>query len=377
MATGTELLKEVLVKTGANTETLPDNLATTLLTAIATNMNSGGAGATGGNIPTKNSQLENDSNYITKEVGNLDNYYTKDDVNNIVDSINGMKCEVVEELPTSDINESTIYLVLKEGNAGENVYNEFLYINGVWELIGTTEIDLTNYYTKDDVDSLVENVIDDAQTSDNKTWSSDKISQTLDGYLSKDGGTIKGAVVETAISFQSVDNGYCGITKHHDETTDNGMLLQDTSKDGKITAIKLNAVNGKATFHTSASNAEEILHTGNIESFVGVNVPRTEVALDSTNFSGGTVAYTIVNGICYVDISALSPIDLGGHKHVNLDALPTPATNIFTNGIYDIEVASSEPLNSFYMNGGYGVLICHVRHISATYCSFSYPIMTE
>ena len=45
MATGTELLKEVLTEAGGDVENLPDNLASTLLKAIATSIGkNGGAG---------------------------------------------------------------------------------------------------------------------------------------------------------------------------------------------------------------------------------------------------------------------------------------------------------------------------------------------
>lgn len=60
--------------------------------------------------------------------------------------------EIVESLPTTDIDPNTIYMVLSGTSATENVYNEFMYVNNAWELIGTSATDLTNYYTKSEVD---------------------------------------------------------------------------------------------------------------------------------------------------------------------------------------------------------------------------------
>jgi hypothetical protein len=60
--------------------------------------------------------------------------------------------EIVESLPTTDIDPNTIYMVLSGTSATENVYNEFMYVNNAWELIGTSATDLTNYYTKAEVD---------------------------------------------------------------------------------------------------------------------------------------------------------------------------------------------------------------------------------
>lgn len=63
--------------------------------------------------------------------------------------------EIVASLPTTDIDPNTIYMILSGTSATENVYNEFMYVNNSWELIGTSATDLTNYYTKGDVDGLL------------------------------------------------------------------------------------------------------------------------------------------------------------------------------------------------------------------------------
>ena len=56
----------------------------------------------------------------------------------------GAKIEVVTELPeTGEAN--VIYLVPKETEDENNVFDEYLYINDEWELIGTTDIDLSGY----------------------------------------------------------------------------------------------------------------------------------------------------------------------------------------------------------------------------------------
>lgn len=59
---------------------------------------------------------------------------------------------VVQTLPTQNIDEHTIYLVPKQGSTGD-VYDEYLYINDAWELIGSTEVDLSNYLAKNNTTS--------------------------------------------------------------------------------------------------------------------------------------------------------------------------------------------------------------------------------
>lgn len=61
----------------------------------------------------------------------------------------GVKYEVVEELPTTG-EEGVIYLVPKSTSKTDNVYNEYMYINSNWELIGDTEADLTDYVKNTD-----------------------------------------------------------------------------------------------------------------------------------------------------------------------------------------------------------------------------------
>lgn len=111
-------------------------------------------------IPTKVSDLTNDSGFIDKTVNNLTNYYTtantynKNEVNILIGQIQQFKIQVVQTLPVSDIDTHTIYLVPKTGS-GNDVYNEYLYINNAWELIGDTTVDLSNYYTKSETDTLL------------------------------------------------------------------------------------------------------------------------------------------------------------------------------------------------------------------------------
>lgn len=114
---------------------------------------------TNGDIPTKNSQLENDSNFITNAVNDLANYYlkkdtyTKEEVNELIQNISVLRFTVVDTLPTneSDIDKNHIYLVPNKTNP-ENTKDEYIYVNGEWEPIGSTSVDLSNYYKKKEID---------------------------------------------------------------------------------------------------------------------------------------------------------------------------------------------------------------------------------
>ena len=59
----------------------------------------------------------------------------------------GLKREIVQSLPTEDIDTNTIYMVLDSSSQQVgNVYNEYLYTNNSWELIGTTATAVATLY---------------------------------------------------------------------------------------------------------------------------------------------------------------------------------------------------------------------------------------
>ena len=112
-------------------------------------------------IPFKISHLENDSNFITNTANNLTNYYkktetyTQTEINNLLNAITTLDIQIVTSKPESP-NKTTIYLI-GTGTDGNNDYEEWLYTDSGWELIGTTEIDLSNYATKDFMEETINN----------------------------------------------------------------------------------------------------------------------------------------------------------------------------------------------------------------------------
>lgn len=100
-------------------------------------------------IPTKTSDLTNNSGFITKAVNDLTNYYlksetyTKEEVQSLISAINSVTLQKVESLPEPG-ESNVIYLVLKSGS-GNDIYDEYIFIDGKPEHIGSTQVDLSNY----------------------------------------------------------------------------------------------------------------------------------------------------------------------------------------------------------------------------------------
>ena len=92
------------------------------------------------------------------------NYYTKAEINSMLDALSSLNFEIVRSLPTENISTTTIYLVLKSTDNDINFYNEYIYIADRWEIIGTTEVDLSNYPTFEEMETAIENSIGDINT---------------------------------------------------------------------------------------------------------------------------------------------------------------------------------------------------------------------
>ena len=82
-----------------------------------------------------------------------------------INATSSLKMQVVEELPTQDIDTDTIYLVESTDSTEQNVYDEYIYVNNNWEKIGTTALDLSKYATKEYVDDKDNNNV--KYTADN------------------------------------------------------------------------------------------------------------------------------------------------------------------------------------------------------------------
>ena len=98
------------------------------------------------------------------DVYTKDEVYTKSEVESYVASEIGsaghLNREIVEALPeVADANVDTIYMVKKSGGlVDRDHYEEYMVINGVWELIGDTFVDLSNYIDKDELAAEIETI---------------------------------------------------------------------------------------------------------------------------------------------------------------------------------------------------------------------------
>lgn len=111
------------------------------------------------NNKANNSDIPDVSNFITKTVNDLTNYYlksetyTKAEVTALIGAIQQFHYEIVEELPQTGAN-NILYLVPKSESQTQNVYDEYVYANNTWEKIGDTEISLETI-TNGEIDGII------------------------------------------------------------------------------------------------------------------------------------------------------------------------------------------------------------------------------
>ena len=81
----------------------------------------------------------------------------------------GFSVQIVDELPEVGMNYSTIYLISTSEDES-NIYDEYIFLEeGIWEKIGSTAMDMSNYYSKTEVDAMINelrNLITTATSAD-------------------------------------------------------------------------------------------------------------------------------------------------------------------------------------------------------------------
>ena len=127
-------------------------------------------------------QASVDADYVTSVVGEA------------ISNISQFSLEPVDVLPTEDIKTNIIYAIPSENTKLKNARDEYIYLNGDWECIGTTAVDLGNYYTKTEVEDIISRNLDEAmayiggnyytnEEIDNNYYTKEEIE---DNYYSKD-----------------------------------------------------------------------------------------------------------------------------------------------------------------------------------------------
>lgn len=157
---------------------------------------------------------------ITEQVNDR---YTKEETNELVSKIPKFTIEVVTSLPTENISTTTVYLKTGSKSDPDNIYDEYIYVKSKWELLGTQKIDLTNFYTKEEADGILNGKVDKVSgkglsTNDYTTAEKNKLAGIATGanktVVDSDISTTSTNPVQSkavGLKFQGVDSEISGI----------------------------------------------------------------------------------------------------------------------------------------------------------------------
>ena len=219
---------------------------------------------------------------------------------------------VVQTLPTDNIDANTIYMILKSAPTTNNIYDEYMYINNAWELIGSTEVDLSNYYTKTESDNKYQNKLTVGNGID---ITSDVISAKLDNNfnlltLNSDGLSANAYTVGASDELRQTLSGggtaNTRLAKASDLASKQDTLIPSTNitigADGKT-------ISATDTTYTAGTNIT--IDSNNVISASGGGLSYTFT--DGLTESSGTVGIDLKSGTELQITNDQLDIDLSGY----------------------------------------------------------------
>ncbi len=126
--------------------------------------------------------------------------------------------KVVDVLPTSDISDTTVYLLKTSETETGNLYTEYIHVEGAWEELGTQDVDLSDYYQKEEVDS--------ALTKKAEVKHEHKVSDISD-YSPYDDTEVRGLITAEATARSEADSKKVGYQEVQGNTL---YMYSDESK---------------------------------------------------------------------------------------------------------------------------------------------------
>ena len=95
--------------------------------------------------------------YITEDELEAKDYATEAFVIEQINNTEHFHREIVDALPLTG-KDNILYLVPKRGS-DKDIYNEYIWTGVDYEFMGTTAVDLTDYYQKGEIDELLDNKV--------------------------------------------------------------------------------------------------------------------------------------------------------------------------------------------------------------------------
>lgn len=200
------------------------------------------------------------SEYITEEELEAKDYADKKYVIEAVNDAEHFHREIVEGLPVTG-KDNVLYMVKKEGTE-EDIYSEYIWVGTGYELVGTSAADLSNMYTKEETDKLLDNKVDKVVgkgLSENNYTKEEK--DKLASLINYDDSNLKNRVNAletnaTASDKKLQDNVYATEALQN-QVNNVASSLSNLEKENKddITSIRLVGAGDSWVFYTTDNTA--------------------------------------------------------------------------------------------------------------------------
>ena len=371
-------------------------------------------------IPSKVSDLENDSKYQTRSDIDtiLMNYSTEINsyIGEQIANAEHLKREIVTVLPSdTEASDNIIYMLKVESATGNDKYKEYMKIDGTVQMVGDTSVDLTDYAKTVDIPTTVAELSDsadyaktadipttlpanggnadtvnnhtvksdvpenavftdtvlevnDADVSKTTVWSSDKVASEI-------ASAIAGGEVDLSAYQKKNDTGLCtlaqdivGAINEVKEAGDGKINYDDTVVKADIVELKTKAHTHANTEVLNSITSENIQSWNNKSEFDGnyntlTNKPTLPVKLsDLTNDSGyiTNIVDDLLNYYKKSDTYSKEEIAelIGNINKLTSEIVESlPTENISTSTIYLIKEGDTNNYKQYmYISGAWAQL---------------------
>lgn len=245
-----------------------------------------------------------------------DSFYTKSELDTKFDSLVGFTVSIVSELPSTGEN-GVMYLVPSADGETGNTYIEYIWVDNKFEKIGdtTTKVNLTDYYTKAQVDTQISTQIQNYHLGpfrDELTNKADKIHTHEDATISKSG-------FMSASDKSKLDS----LNESGDITIDTSLSL--TSGNPVSNRVITQALNGKASTDVVSTSLNGLMSKDDKIKLDGIAEGANKTIVDSSLSSTSTnpvqnkVVNSALNGKANINHNHNSTYSLLDHQHTGLD----------------------------------------------------------
>lgn len=180
---------------------------------------------------------------MTNTVNDLVNYYTKSEtytqaeVDNLISAIPKFAIKVVDALPTTDISNSTVYLLRTSETETGNLYTEYIYAEvstGTyqWEKLGTQTLDLSDYVTTDELNAALTGYVTTTALATELAKYTD--TTTLSGLLNNKVDKVTGKGLSTNDYTDDEKNKLAGVASGAEANVQSDWNETDNSSDAFI-----------------------------------------------------------------------------------------------------------------------------------------------